>query len=394
MGGSLNLSITIVHTADFHLDRNFSYLPDEKSYRRREDLLNSFHQVVDFTLKNKPDVLLICGDTFDRVLPRNPPRVHFIRNIRKIRENGTEVFIIGGNHDVPKGIKEGTMSIESLEAAGLANVFKGNNYSNIECKSIVKDHEKINIHGVSFNPQNPSAKFRPQLTVKEGYNILMMHGALQGIKPLDADFEEDNPIESSAISKLNLDYVALGHYHNYGGKEYDGTLACYSGSTEKMTFLEENDKKCFLYLEMDDSGVSYEKIYLKNRPMQTVNMNINESIQDIDHKISNYLFENANKELILRLKLKGHLNFDKYKTLHKMNLYNDYINYYFWFSIIDELELSQYELLSLEKIEENPIKVYKTHMNQKIEKLEGIEKEKYKQARDIGVSVLSQVRED
>jgi hypothetical protein len=77
-----------------------------------------------------------------------------------------------------------------------------------------------------------------------------------------------------------------------------------------------------------------------------------------------------------------------------MNLYNDYINYYFWFSIIDELELSQYELLALEKIEDNPIKVYKTHMNQRIEKLEGIEKEKYKKARDIGVNTLSQVRED
>ena len=389
------MSFTIVHTADFHLDRNFSFLSDEKSYQRRKDLLTAYQQVVDFTLENKPDVLLICGDTFDKVLPRNPPRIHFIKNMRKIHENGTEIFIIGGNHDAPKGVKEGTMTIESLEAAGLAKVFKGNNYSNIEFKSLNKGSNILNIHGVSFNPFYPLETFiKPQVNVKEGYNILMMHGALQGITPLDADYEEDNPIDSSAISNMNLDYVALGHYHNFGEKTYDGTLACYSGSTEKMTFLEENDEKCFLYLEVDDTGVSYEKIILKNRPMQTINMNINESIQDIDHKISNYLFENANKELILRLKLKGHLNFDKYKTLHKMNLYNDYINYYFWFSIIDELELSQYELLALEKIEENPIKVYKTHMNQRIEKLEGIEKEKYKQARDIGVNVLSQVRED
>lgn len=390
------MGFLIVHTADFHLDRNFSYLPDEKSYRRRKDLLNAFQQVVDFTLENKPDVLLICGDTFDKVLPRNPPRVHFMRNMRQIHENGTEIFIIGGNHDVPKGIKEGTMSIETLEAAGIANVFKGNNYENIEYKSIFKNHEKLNIHGVSFNPFFSSDKFiKPKITVKEGYNIIMMHGALQGITPINKDYEEDNPIDSSAISNLNLDYVALGHYHNFGTREYDGTLACYPGSTEKITFLEENDEKCFLFLEIDESGVNYEKIPLKTRPIKTLNMNINEPIVDIDRKISDYLFKNANKDLILRLRLKGRVNFEKYKTLHKSNLYNDFINYYFWFSILDELELSQYEdLLDLEKIEDNPIKVYKSHMKKRIEKLEGKEKEKYKKALDIGVSILSQVREE
>lgn len=383
-----------MHTADFHLDRNFSFLPDEKSNRRRNDLLKAFQQVVDFTLENNPDVLLISGDTFDKVLPRNPPRVQFIRSMREVHENGTRIFIIGGNHDVPKGVKEGTMTIESLEAAGIAKVFKGNNHQNIECETIIKGHEKLNIHGVSFNPFFPSDKFiKPEININEGYNILMMHGALQGITPLDNDYEEDNPIDSSPITSSNLDYVALGHYHNFGEREYDGTLACYSGSTEKITFLEENDKKCFLYLEVDNSGVNYEKIYLKNRPIKTVNILINESIKNIDNKISNYLFKNVNKELMLRLKLKGRINFDKYRTLHKMNLYNDYINYYFWFSIMDELELTQYEL-ELDKIEDNPIKVYKAHMKQLIKKLEGKEKEKYKKARDIGVTVLSQLKED
>lgn len=390
------MGFSIVHTADFHLDRNFSFLPDEKSYKRRKDLLNAFQQVVDFTLENKPDLLLISGDTFDKVLPRNPPRVYFTKNMRKIRDNGTDIFIIGGNHDVPKGLKEGVMPIETLEAARIAKVFKGHDYENIEYKTVIKGHEKLNIHGISFNPFFPSDRFiNPQLNTKDGYNILMMHGALQGITPIDADYEEDNPIDSSAISKLNLDYVALGHYHNFGKREYDGTLACYCGSTEKITFAEENDDKCFLYLQIDNSGVTYEKINIKNRPIETLNLSIDESITDIDKKVSDILFKNANNELMLRLRLNGRVNFEKYKTLHKSSLYNSFMNCYFWFSILDELELSQYEdLLDLEKIEDNPIKVYKSHMKEIIEKLEGKEKDKYKRALDVGVSILSQFREE
>lgn len=390
------MGFTIVHTADFHLDRNFSYLPDEKSYKRRKDLLNAFQQVIDFTLENKPDVFLISGDIFDKVLPRNPPRVYFTENLRKIRDNGTKIFMIGGNHDVPKGIKEGVMPIETLEAAGIAKVFKGHDHENIENKTITKGHDILNIHGISYNPFFPLDKFiNPQLNIKDGFNILMMHGALQGITPIDADYEEDNPIDSSAISKLNLDYVALGHYHNFGKREYDGTLACYSGSTEKITFNEENDDKCFLYVEVDNSGVTYEKIKLKNRPIETLNLLIDDSFVDIDKKLSDTLSKNANNELILRLKLKGRVNFEKYKTLHKSSLYNDFVNHYFWFSILDELELSHYEdLLDLEMIEDDPIKVYKAHMNEIIGKLEGQERDKYKKALDVGVNILSQYREE
>jgi len=389
------MSFSIVHTGDFHLDKNFSYLSDEKAYRRKADLLNAFYQVVEFTLENKPDALLICGDTFDKVLPRNPAKVHFIKNIREIKENGTKVFIIGGNHDVPKGSKEGVMPVEILDAAGIAHVFNGHNNENIGFQIIYNENKKLNIHGISFNPFSPSDTFiMPKVNTQDGYNILMMHGALQGISSVEKDYEEDNPIEASSINKLNLDYVALGHYHNFGKKEYDGTLACYSGSTEKITFAEEKDDKCFLYLQIDSSGVDYEKVCLKNREIKTSYIDIDDSITNIDQAVTNKLSKYANPELILRLKLKGHVTLDKYKTLHKSKLYSNFISYYFWFNIIDELELGQSELNNLDKLEDNPLKVYKAHMNRKIEKLDGKEKEKYKMALEIGLNVLSQVRDD
>jgi DNA repair exonuclease SbcCD nuclease subunit len=390
------MSFSIVHTADLHLDRNFSFLSDDKLYIRKEDLLNAFHQIVDFVLENKVDALLISGDTFDKVLPRNPAKVDLIQKIREIKEVGTKVFVIGGNHDVPKGSKQGTMPVEILSAAGLAYVFKGYDAEKVNFKTIEKNNEKLNIHGMNFNPFLPSeTAISPKINFQEGYNVLMMHGALEGINPIEKEYKLDNPIKSSFVEQSNLDYLALGHYHNFAERDYDGTVACYSGSSEKMTFNEENDKKCFVHLQIDNSGVDYEKIPLKTRSLETLNIPIDDFVEDIDQIIINQLLINANPELILRLKLKGNVRFDTYKTLHKTKLYDDYINNYFWFSIVEnELELDNEELNKLGKLENNPYNLFKDRMNEKIEIRTGLEKEKYKKALELGLNVLSQVNEE
>ncbi|MDR2874187.1 MAG: exonuclease SbcCD subunit D [Methanobrevibacter sp.] len=390
------MSFSVVHTADLHLDRNFSYLSDDKAYARKEDLLNAFHQIVDFVLENKVDALLISGDTFDKVLPRNPAKVDFVQKIREIKENGTNIFIIGGNHDVPKGSKHGIMAVEILSAAGLANVFGGCDAENVSFKTIVKNNEKLNIHGLSFNPfLLPETVITPKINFQEGYNVLMIHGDLEGINSNEKENMFDNPIKSSFVEQANLDYLALGHYHNFAEKEYDGTIACYSGSSEKMTFNEENDKKCFVHLEIDNSGVDYEKIPLKIRDIKTLNVQVDDSIENIDQMIKNKVsFNNFNPELILRLKLRGNIRYDTYNTLHKAKLYDEYIKNYFWFIIEDELELDNDELNKLDKLDNNPYTLFESRMNEKIEKLYGSDKEKHEKALELGLNVLSQVNEE
>lgn len=390
------MSFSIVHTADLHLDKNFSSLTDNRSYDRKQDLLNSFYSIIDYTLENKPDALLLAGDTFDKVLPRNPAKVKFTSKIREVKENGTKVFIIGGNHDVPKGIKDGAMPIDIMGAAGIAKIFNNSDSKNIESYSLKNESEILNIHGISFNPFLSSSEFiTPEVKIQNGYNILMMHGALQGINSTNADFEEDNHIDSASITKSDLDYVAMGHYHNFGQSEYDGTLACYSGSTEKMSFTEEKDAKCFLHLEIDNTGVDFEKIPLKTREMKTLSLDIiDKNDINIDNLIKNKLSKFINPELILRLKLRGKIDLEIYKTLHKTKLYADFVDDYFWFNIIDELKLNIDEIINLDKIEDNPIKLYKTHMKYLIEKSEGKKKVKYQKSLELGLNMLNEIQED
>jgi len=38
---------------------------------RKEDLNRNFAKIVDYALKNKPDLFLVSADVFDKILPTN-----------------------------------------------------------------------------------------------------------------------------------------------------------------------------------------------------------------------------------------------------------------------------------------------------------------------------------
>jgi DNA repair exonuclease SbcCD nuclease subunit len=47
-------------------------------------------------------VFLTSDDVFDRISPTNVSRVFVTQKIRQLKDANIPVFIIGGNHDVPK----------------------------------------------------------------------------------------------------------------------------------------------------------------------------------------------------------------------------------------------------------------------------------------------------
>ncbi|RLF15629.1 MAG: hypothetical protein DRN06_05800, partial [Thermoprotei archaeon] len=112
----------IMHVADVHLDPTFRYLGPKERERRR-DFLSAFNYVVRKVLELKPDALLVAGDLYDRVNPRNPARVQVIRAFRRIHSEGVRIFVIGGNHDTPRSVEEGASPLHELDAAGYARFF-------------------------------------------------------------------------------------------------------------------------------------------------------------------------------------------------------------------------------------------------------------------------------
>ncbi|HDJ89397.1 MAG TPA: hypothetical protein ENG40_01715, partial [Thermoprotei archaeon] len=142
------MSISILHTADNHLDPRIS----RYRYRlmdRKRDFWNCFREVIEYALKYRPDIMLISGDLFDRVDPRNPPRTNIIQAFRRIYENGTKIFMISGNHDGAKSVSEGMSPLSEIAATGYAEFFSS--VDEVECAHVKIDNIDVCISGVSYN---------------------------------------------------------------------------------------------------------------------------------------------------------------------------------------------------------------------------------------------------
>ncbi|RLB32905.1 MAG: hypothetical protein DRH12_18975, partial [Deltaproteobacteria bacterium] len=140
--------IKVVHTADNHLDptlRAYLHLRDQ----RRRDFWNSFKMVLDYSYKNRVDFLLISGDLFDKINPRNPIRANLMKWFKKLHDIGTRIVFFGGHHDMPKSVEEGASPIREFAEAGYVVFLSKRNEPEVA-------HFKVNdydvcVSGMSYN---------------------------------------------------------------------------------------------------------------------------------------------------------------------------------------------------------------------------------------------------
>ena len=95
--GDIMNKVKILHCADLHFDTPFKELNKEISQVSKEELLQVFKNIIDLTINENVEVLLIAGDVFDN-LTVNKNTLFFISNQMKRIEN-VKVFISPGNHD-------------------------------------------------------------------------------------------------------------------------------------------------------------------------------------------------------------------------------------------------------------------------------------------------------
>ena len=88
--GKVMKQIKILHCADLHFDTPFKELTKEISQNSKEELLQVFKNIIDLTINEKVQVLLIAGDVFDN-LTVNKNTLFFISNQLKRIENGVKL---------------------------------------------------------------------------------------------------------------------------------------------------------------------------------------------------------------------------------------------------------------------------------------------------------------
>ena len=261
-----------IHTSDWHLGRQFhhvSLLDDQQAV---------LDQLIQYIENNPVDAMVVAGDIYDRSVPPTIAIELLNKVVKRIcGELNTPMILISGNHDGAERLGFGS---EQMKNAGLHII---SNFEDMLTPVVIETESagQVAFYGMPYNdPEQVRFAYQEPVSTHdqahkllaekiteqfqpEQRNVLVSHCFVDGA----IESESERPLSiggSDRVSHehfLNFDYVALGHLHQpqKKGEEY----IRYSGSLMKYSFGEQNQKKGFTLVELDQNGfVSAEHINL------------------------------------------------------------------------------------------------------------------------------------
>jgi len=196
----------LVHLSDIHLGyRQYQRQNPAGVNQREADVAKSLQRVIDKVIELKPDIVLVGGDVFHTVRPPNPAilRAYIEFSRLALALPATAIVMIAGNHDTP--LTTETRSILEL-------------FSTLNIRVVERAEQRFTLHehdvSILAVPELPTTPYLTPDTAAK-YNILLMHGELEGTIPGYQERLDRAPMKISRrdIRPEEWDYIALGHYH-------------------------------------------------------------------------------------------------------------------------------------------------------------------------------------
>lgn len=213
----------LVHISDIHLGfRQYQRQTPTGINQREADVAASLRRVIDTVIELRPELVLIAGDVFHTVRPTNPAILHAFHQFSRLMEMlpDSTVVMVAGNHDTPRTAETGCI-LRLFKPLGIT-VVDG------DAQQIRVAERDLTILAVP-DMQGERPSLEPDPTSK--YNILLLHGEIEGVLPKYGRELDRSPMEISRkeLGAEKWDYVALGHYHVYRSVAPN---AFYSGSLD------------------------------------------------------------------------------------------------------------------------------------------------------------------
>ena len=223
----------MIHCADLHLDAQVTAnLSQEQARERKKEILRTFLRMVDYAKKNDVNVILIAGDLFDTrnvsALARNVVRDAILEHPE------IDFLYLRGPYDAD-GFLAGFGTLPS-------------NLKLFEDAWITYRYGNVAITGMELSMENDYYLYEQLEINPQDYNIVTLYGQVVPGRSLG----DASRIGLAELKDKNIDYLALGHVHNYQIGRVDARgYYCYSGSLEGMSF-EECGNKGFVLLEINE----------------------------------------------------------------------------------------------------------------------------------------------
>jgi len=261
--------VKFLHCADLHLDAPFTTLGDDcaKASERRMDLKDAFDKIINTAMRENVDIILISGDLYEHDYVRKSMITHVNDRFSEIPD--VHVFIVPGNHDPYVS----NSFYRNYPWSKNVHILCGDN------PAVVLHELKTCVHGIGFKDfHGEAAQISDIKPVNKDYiNILLLHGTV------DMDFKKDNhlynPVSSHELSRMGMDYIALGHFHGRSDDIGGYGLIYNPGSPEPLGFDESGEHGIYIgcITKEDDGSRDLEIRFSPMAKKYYVNMDVNVS---------------------------------------------------------------------------------------------------------------------
>lgn len=268
----------IIHASDLHLgSRINSKFNKTISEERRNDVLTSFNNLINYAKNNNVKIILLSGDVFDSDHPTKKDKEYFYDAIRSTSE--ILFFYLKGNHD--------KASYEEYDIPNLKCF--SSKFKTYDSSELGLEYCNLTISGVELYSDNIESFYTDIDLPKESTNIVMLHGEV-------SIYKKENTILLPKLRGKNINYLALGHIHNHNEMRLDDDgKAVYSGCLEGRGF-DETDEKGFYLLDINvntkeivNTFIAFSKRKFVKISFDITNyQNLRDVYEDINEKILEY----------------------------------------------------------------------------------------------------------
>ena len=321
----------IIHCSDLHLDsRMKSNLDSNKAKERRDEILRTYQNMVEYAEKNDVKIILIAGDMFDKKNVTIKAKNVVLDSICSHPE--IDFIYLKGNHDEASFISE----LEELPTN--LKLFNNSEWTYYR-------YGKIVIAGIEFGKAEDYEVYNTLMLNKNDINIVTLHG--QEVKYDQKDKAEIINIQS--LKNKNIDYLALGHIHKYKKEAIDNRgVYCYSGCLEGRGF-DECGEKGFVLLDVDEESQKINSTFIPfaSRHLYEIEVDISDTFTTLDaEKKIDQEVRNVEKEALIKIILKGEVELDSERDIDYLE--KKYKNIFYFAKIYDKTIL-KIDYMSYEK---------------------------------------------
>lgn len=290
----------ILHLADLHLGASHDYL-GERSPERAFDFEKAFTSSVRFAAdpSNRVDVVVIAGDLLDSPHPAPGLQGLTVGRLSDLSKKGIPTVLLPGTHD--SHLVTGSAY---KQMAAIPDVHVITAPSVEEPLELLIKGERAFFYGAAYDPhytRDPFASLR-RLDLP-GLHVAVLHASLEG-SPEWTYRRKDMPISREAIGDSGMDYVALGHYHNFRTEAVNGVTYCYPGTLEGKRFGE-NGPRYRVVAEVEAGRCVIHKEVCNRRTLDVCRVDMSLCSMDSDAELVEHLSGRADPDLILRVVLQG-----------------------------------------------------------------------------------------